>query len=101
MGWDSARFVVRPGCQVADLPRDEDLQRMRFGFGAKAGREQLISYPSEGADNPEAHDDDKNDQFRSHGDTAMTIQSLLADCHRAIPVKRKRVVLQGETSAAQ
>jgi hypothetical protein len=39
---------------------------MRLGFGAKAGREQLIPHPPAGTDNPEAHHEDEDDQFRSH-----------------------------------
>ncbi len=36
--------------QMADLPRCDDLQGMRLGLGAKAGREQLIRHPSEADD---------------------------------------------------
>jgi hypothetical protein len=53
--------------QMADFPREQDIQNRRLGFGAKAGCEQLIPHPSEGTDNSKAYDDDEDDQFRSHG----------------------------------
>ena len=44
MGFGVLRCSMRDG-EMADLPRHEHLDRMRFRLGAKAGSEQLIAQP--------------------------------------------------------
>jgi hypothetical protein len=51
---------------MTNLARQEHLDRMGLRLRAKAGGEQTITQPPEDTDNPEAHHDDKEDQFRSH-----------------------------------